>query len=786
VIRITASALDQDSPLYPIQTYLRDASHLSGDESTGQQLGKVRSLLGEDAAAKSSAVEALTELLGVPNDNGGADVPPGVLRERLLQTLVDQVLLPDRPEPACIIVEDCHWLDPTSLELLERAMQSVIGRRSMLLLTSRDGAVPRRSGASVTTVDLTPLSQTDVAGMIRSVLGENIAVTSELGKAITQRTDGIPLFVEEVARYFLQTGHTESLERLPDEPLRAIPASLRETLMARLDRCGAAKEVAQTAAVIGRSVRHDLLSEVVASSPQELASLLIVLLEAGLLVCEDNTDSYRFGHALIRDAAYGSLLRAERQATHMRVARAMAKVDPQTVTRQPELYALHLTEGGAGKEASPYWLDAARRSLGRSALTEATRLLQHGIAGLAAEPADADVPQMLVDFHALLGPATIALHGPASTEAQELYGEAFALCETLPDHPSHFPIYWGWWRVNRDIATKKQRAQALLDRAVERDVELLLQAHHCNWATHYELGDYERCTNHIKAGLEIYDAGDFHHHCRLYGNHDPKICALGALAQVHWMSGRPISGLRTEEECVAISKRLGHLGTRVHSMDTQLLHRSERRDHAAVLRLAGELIDFTTEHGMSDHRAKGQIYRGWALAMLGEPSAGVRMLREGLEREREIGTLEDFPIYECLAAEATAQTGRFEEALYSLTNAGEQFKALGLMFWRPEVQRLIAELMLLSGSASLVEADELLAEAEVTAEAQKVPMLGLRVAIARADIARRLGDPHRGIRQLAKALAQVAESDDSPDQLAASAMMDRLNEGRGYGRQRPH
>lgn len=769
VIRLTASALDQDSPLYPIETYLRAVSLLAGTNSRNEQLEQVRSLLESDVTRWGTS----TVPTEPPDARPGAELPPKARRERLLQILIDQVLLPARSEPTCIICEDCHWLDPTTRELLERTMEHVDGRRGLLLLTSRDHAM----APAHQVLHLKPLSATNVASMVQSVLGDDGAILGVLGKAIALKTDGVPLFVEEIARSLRQDGQTQSAEQLMAEPLRNIPISLRESLMARLDRCGAAKHVAQIAAVVGRSVRHDLLCELVRGKVEDFTECLSVLIDAGILIREEMSGeaTYRFGHALICDAAYDSLLRAPRKTIHLSVARGLAQVDPHVITRHPELYALHLSEGGEGKEAAPFWLDAARRNLAQSALPEATRLLHRGIAGLEPFRHERDVFQLLVDFYTLLGPAIIALNGAASSEAQKLYGEAFALCESVPEHPSHFPIYWGWWRVNGDFTVKRQRAQALLTRAEQRgDVEFLLQAHHCNWATHYDLGDFRRFRDHVTAGLRIYDEGDFRHHCRLYGNHDPKVCALGALAQLHWMQGRPVTGLRIEQECIALSRQLDHLGTRVHAMDTQLLHRSERRDYRVVLQLADELIAFTTEHGMSDHRAKGQIYRGWAIAMLEEPAQGLLILQEGLRREREIGSVEDFLIYECLAAEATARTGRYDEAINALERARGDFTALGLQFWRPEVLRLLAALRLVADPTAMEEVERLLDEAAALADAQDVAMLGVRIAATRAELAVKLGDPARGERQLSHALARIAEPEASPELLAAQSLIGRL------------
>ena len=192
------------------------------------------------------------------------------------------------------------------------------------------------------------------------------------------------------------------------------------------------------------------------------------------------------------------------------------------------------------------------------------------------------------------------------------------MCREVPEEPSHFPIYWAWWRISSDFPVKRARAAELLARARSRsDPELLLQAHHCNWAQQFEAGDFVRCCEHIDAGLAIYQTGDFTHHARLYGNHDAKVCAHGELAQVLWMQARPISALAQEREALHWAERMDHLGSRVHAMDMQLLHQTFRRDHAAVRRLADELVTFT-----SSPRSRGSPRQGVHLPRLGGGGTG--------------------------------------------------------------------------------------------------------------------------------------------------------------------
>ena len=785
VVRLAASALDQDSPLYPVIAFVRAVSALVPDDSPAAQREKLESVLVGDAAGRAAALPLLAELLGIASNDAATHVlPPAVLRERTLQVLVDQILLPADDKPLCIVFEDLHWLDPTSYELLDRIVERIAGRPILLLLTARDGTDPPPTArGSVTTLRLAPLDADHVAAMVGSLFIDR-AVPPELVEIIAERTDGVPLFIEEVARSLLQTSDVLGFDEF--EPLRTIPTSLDETLMGRLDRSGTAKQIAQIAAVLGRSVRHDVLREMAASESVDLDLPLADLLESGVLIREraSNVETYSFSHALLRDAAYESLLRADRQRLHLRVARVLQAIDAPTIAERPELLALHLSEGGEVEEAAPFLLEAARRSLARSALTEATRLLRRGLSALEKLPATPGLLDVRVAFSTLLGPALIALKGPASSEAQELYADAFSLCEGLPESPAYFPVYWGWWRVIREFHTKQRRASALLTRAVTRgDPELLLQAHHCNWATWYDLGDFSCCCKHIEAGLRIYEQGDFRHHGRIYGNHDPKVCALGARAQVHWMQGRPASGVAEERQSVEWAQTLDHLGSRVHAMDTRLLHRAERHEPGLVLRLADEFVNFTTQHGMSDHRAKGLIFRGWAVAMQDDPARGLDMLEEGLARQKEIGTLEDFPIYVCLLAEAMARAGKSERAVEELQSARAEFARLGLRFWMPEVLRSLADVALKADPKAAAEAQMLLIEAATLAEAQGVPMLGLRIAVSAAQLDIKLGAIERAANRLDKALARIAEDDSSPDLVVAKDLVGQLR--RRLGRKSP-
>jgi predicted ATPase len=516
-----------------------------------------------------------------------------------------------------------------------------------------------------------------------------------------------------------------------------------------------------------------MLAAVAAMPAEALNQPLATLVDTGVLYRDtvEGNEGYSFTHALLRDAAYDSLLRDDRQMLHLRVARAQQRLDPLVAAQQPELLALHMTEAGQAEEAAGLWLEAARRSLARSALTEATRMLRRGLAGLERLPASRAALDLRVALMALLGPALIALRGPGASETQELYAAAYALCSDMAEDRSHFPIYWGWWRLSRDFREKRQRAAALLDRAATRqDAELLLQAHHCNWATDYAAGDFKRCCEHIEAGLALYAQGDFRHHARVYGNHDACVCAHGELAQVQWMQGRPTSALASEQRSVAWAETLDHLGSRLHAMDMRLLHRVYRREYATVFRLAGELVSFTSELDLQDHRAKGLIFRGWSVAMLEDPKAGLRILEDGFARQQDIGTTEDFSVYLCLRAEAMSAAGQAEHAVELLRRERLAFAERGFAFWMPELMRVLAEVMLVADPREADASAAQLEEAARLALAQDVPMLGLRIAITAAQLGIRGDGAGSAADPLRLALARITEADDGPDLVAARAL----------------
>jgi len=420
-------------------------------------------------------------------------------------------------------------------------------------------------------------------------------------------------------------------------------------------------------------------------------------------------------------------------------------------------------------------MDAARRSLTRSALTEATRLLKRGLAALEKSPrGDHDLRLRMT---ALLGPALIALRGPGSAEAQELYANAYQLCQDSPDDVAQFPIYWGWWRVSRDFAASVERAKALLGRArLRADSGELLQAHHCAWASHFYVGALRRSRDHAMAGLALYEGGDYREQARLYGNHDAKVCAHGELCEIHWLQGRPSRARRHEREAIDWARRLNHLGSLLHALDYQLVHRAWGRDLAGTHGLAGDMIDLADEHALADYQAKALIFRGWAIAMGEDVAAGRAMLEEGIARQRDIGTEEDLPVYLSLLAEVLLRAGEAARAAAEVGEALARFDRTGLRVAVPELVRWHGEALAAERLRAAERSLARFAEASTIAEQQGADMLRLRASLSAARTLLRLGDPGQGARVLHPALEAMAEDDAGDDFREAAALMGRFRE----------
>jgi predicted ATPase/class 3 adenylate cyclase len=739
---------------------LRGLLHASAAEAPPDALHGLRRLLlrdGTDPAAEAR-LAALAELLGFAQEHEAAhlrDATPSRLKALTLDALVAGVTDFARTRPLLLLVEDAHWFDPTTLELVGRLVAEASEHRVLVLLTAREEfALPAGDAwAAAVTLDLKGLGEADATSLFAAVSGG--AAAPQLGRNLAARTGGVPLFVEEFARTVTRSGGSEA---------PAIPATLHECLTARLDRAGWSKAIAQAAAVLDEDgVRTGPLA-MVTGLPEPIVKEALVRLEAvGLLERRQEPAGTRwcFHHALLRETAYDSMLRDRRRMLHGRAADTLGSEAP------PAILAHHLSEAGRLAESVPFFLAAARRSLARSAQQEAARLLRRGLAALDALPVTAASQEQRLELMELLGPALMGLHGPGSPEAQALYANAVALARSLPSWKEHFPIFWGWWRLShlQDFNESRTRAAWLYAEVRNTgDRGLLLQAHHCNWAALHNQGELRGSAQHITDGLALYREAEHGEQAVLYGNHDARVCGHAYHALGLWQRGLAHMAETEEAHAIAWAQHLGHVGSVLHALELAMVHRAYRRNPQEVRAAADRLSVFAEEHDYSHYRTRSRICHGWAMAMLGDARQGATLAAEALAIERDVNTSDDFAVFHCLVAEAWAAAGEPDRALAEISAAQAGFQRIGLYHWAPEVWRTIGDLTLRVAPTAVAKAARAYAKAGRLASQQGAHRLALRAAVSAARLASNAGR-QRYTERLAAAWKLVREIEEGAAEL---------------------
>ena len=424
-----------DSALYPIISQMERAAGFAHEDTPQRQTNKLDTLLGQSATSPPDAA-LIAALLSLPNDGRypSLELAPPERRQRTLFALVSQVVAISRQNPVLMIFEDAHWADPTSLELLNHIVNAIPKLRALLIVTFRSEFEPPWIGRPhVTALTLNRLAEREVGAMIDSVIG-NKALPADIRQDIIERTDGIPLFVEEMTKAVLEAegeGAAMQIAAAVPSPAAAVPASLHASLMARLDRLGPAKDVAQIGAAIGREFSHALLAAVVRKPEVELKSALDRIIAAGLLFRQGTPPNatYLFKHALVQDAAYGTLLREPRRALHARIAETLESQFGEIAENRPEIVARHCTEAGLIEKAAAFWGKAGLRSLERSAFIEAAEQLAQALSQLEALPSTPERRQKQMKLQTMLIAPLIQTKGYAAPETKDAVERANLLIE---------------------------------------------------------------------------------------------------------------------------------------------------------------------------------------------------------------------------------------------------------------------------------------------------------------------------------------------------------------------
>jgi len=733
------------------------------------RLGQRMNVPAEDLAAQAPYLAQLMDRRGDPTSQF-----PGMsadqVKQDTMEAMVALIERASRDRPVLLLMEDIHWIDPTSEELLGLLIERVARLPVLVLATYRPEYQARWVGLPhVTLLTLNRLSG-EQAGMIVSFLARDRAVSPEALNRVVGLSDGVPLFLEELSRSAFGNGSIPAAARA--EP--AIPISLTDFLASRLDQLGADREIAQVCSVIGRSFDAALVGSLTGDAAADVTAALENLVAAGLATARGRGAQavYTFRHALIQESAYRSLLREKRQAAHRRLAEILAADHAGESGGAPEILAYHYEQAGAAGEAIAQLHLAARNAVLRSANVEAVRLLDRALRLLAALPENAERDLTELGLLVSLGSPRLSISGPGAPDVQALYSRAVALCDRLPNSPHHFAAHWGWWFTSRDNREALERANRLSALAEQiGDPELILQAHHCQWAIQYCLGDHTRTLEHIDSGLALYERGDFRHHSTLYGGHDPKSCGLGERAFSLWLTGHYDQSLVAIEQAVAHAAALNQAGSIRHSLDQQIMFHRFRGDAAKVLELAEETGRYAEEHGFKGLAAQTKVFRCWAAAVLGTGPANLDALTAGLAEHIEVNTPEDLPMYYEMAAEAYGAQGEPASGLPLIEEALIVAERSALRMWTAELHRRKGVLLMQMTPENRTEAAACFERAAAVARVQGARALLLRALTDRLRIAE--GDERAAARRdLADLCDSLTEGHDFTDVVKARRLLD--------------
>ena len=788
-LRYFCSPQHTDSALYPIIGQMERAAGLTRVDPPQTKLDKLDSVLKQTStSAQDSALFA--EMLSLPNDGRypTLDLTPQQRRQRTLEALVLQGEALARSCPVLMVFEDAHWADPTSLELLGRVVDWVRTRSVLLIVTFRPDFEPGWAVKHVTPLSLTRLAPREVGVMIDHIVGNN-PLQANIRQEIIERTDGIPLFVEEMTKAVLEAeseGEARRAAALVPSPALAVPATLHASLMARLDRLGPAKELAQIGAAIGRELSHPLLAAVVRKPEAELQTALDRLIGAGLLLQRGSAPyaTYFFKHALVRDAAYSTLLREPRRALHARIAETLESQFADICENQPELLARHCTEAGQIEKAAALWGKAGLRSAQRSALVEAAEQLRRALAQIATLAATPALRREEIKLQVALITPLLHVSGYAAPEtraaverARLLIEQAEALGEPPEDPLLLFSVLYGFWVANlvafngdvmRELAV---HFLALADKQTATGP--LMMGHRLMGLSLLHTGDIVDGRAHLDRAITLYDPAEHRPLATRFGQ-DIGAATLSWKSLAYWLLGYPQTALADAEHALKVARELGHSATLMYVLNFSAWTHIYCGNYARANALVDEFSAFKDQTGSLFWGAWGMMQRGCLLALTGKASDAVQTITSGLTAMRATGTTMWMPLWLSYLTRANAEIGQFDEAGRCIGEAMAAVETAKEKWCEAEVNRIAGEIALLSPEPDVAKAEAYFERALAVAREQQAKSWELRAAMSMARLWRDQGRRPHARDILALVYGWFSEGFGTLDLKQAKAMLDEL------------
>jgi class 3 adenylate cyclase/predicted ATPase len=780
-----------DSALYPIISQMERAAGFAHDDTAEEKLDKLDNLLAQSSTPRQD-VALIAEMLSLPNDGRypTLELAAQQRRQKTLEALTAQQEALSRSNPVLMIFEDAHWADPTSLEAFGRAVDRIRTLGVLLIVTYRPEFEPPWVGRPhVTALILNRLGEREIAAIIESITGNKL-LSPSVRQDIIERTDGIPLFVEEMTKAVLEAetegegGQTTA--RIPP-PAQAVPASLHASLIARLDRLGDAKDVTQIGAAIGREFSHPLL-EAVASKPEaELASALDRLITAGLLFRQGVPPhaSYLFKHALVQDAAYGTLLREPRRALHARIAETLESRFAEIAESRPELLARHCTEAGLIEKAASLWGKAGQRSLERSALVEAVAQLTRALEQIWDLPATPALRREQIRFQVGLSNALMYTKGFAAPEtkasldrARSFIDQAEALGEPPEDQLLLLSVLYGFWVADRTAfngdVVLELAAQFLTLAEKHGTTAPLMIGHRLMGVSLMLTGNIAQGRRHLDEAVALYDRAEHLQLATRFG-HDAGVLALCHRALSLWILGYADAALADADRSIMDARDVGQAPALMVGLCITSVTHILCGNRSAVDAQSDEVISLASEKGSPIWNGFGMINKGCASALSGDTADAVQMISSGIGAWRSTGSTCWLPWYLSYLGIAYAELHRFDDAWRCIGEAVTAAETTKESWSEAEINRIAGEIALRSPERDAAKAQAYFERALAVARKQQAKSWELRGAMSMARLWRDQGKPKQARELLAPVYGWFTEGFDTRDLKEAKALLDELH-----------
>jgi len=789
-LRYFCSPQHTDSAFYPVIGQMERAAGLAHGDTPQAKLDKLDALLAQTATSIQDAA-LFAEMLSLPNDGRypALELPPEQRRQRTLEALTAQLAGLAKKRPVLMICEDAHWVDPTSLEVFGRTVDQIKTLPVLLIVTFRpEFNAPWAGRSHVMSLALNRLGERETAAIIARLVG-NKELPADMMAEIVERTDGIPLFVEEMTKAVLEAeseGEGRRTVAAVPSPALAVPASLHASLMARLDRLGSAKEMAQIGAAIGREFSHALLAAVAHKPEAELGSALDSLIAAGLLFRQGVPPHaiYLFKHALVQDAAYGTLLREPRRALHARVAETLENQFLEIAENQPELLARHCTEAGQIEKAAGLWGKAGQRSLGRSALVEAAEQLTRALDQIASLPATPALRREQIKLQVTLLTPLMNVKGYAAPEtkaaleqARFFIEQAEALGEPSEDPLPFFLVLSGFHTAsfiafNGDVI-RELAVQYLALAEKQGATYPRMAGHRLMGVSLMSTGDIAQGRAHLDRAIALYNPAEPRPLLTGFGA-DPRVVALYQRSLALWFLGYPEAALADADQALSGAREFGQAAPLMNTLAWVGMALIFSRNDAAATAIADELVTLADEKGSLYWKAVGMVVKGYELALTGKASDAVHIFTSGITAFRSTGATVFVPLFLSYFAMSYAELGQFDNAWRCIAEAMTTMETTKERWCEADIHRVAGEIALRSPEPDAAKAQAYFERALSVARAQQAKSWELRAAMSMARLWRDQGKRDEARDLLAPVYGWFTEGFDTLDLKEAKALLDEL------------